>query len=288
MGTDIHLYVERRTKDGAWECLPPPERDFKRWPKKKGESEYSGWGPANCMHTSKCYGVYEKGEEAGCERNTCPACLGTGRDLRWYHNRNYDVFAILADVRNGRGFADETGDGFRVIRKPRGVPKNVSAVVRDYHLWEHTPSWLLLSEILAFDWTQETGHAGVIPLLSSQCMNGSFDKDSYEAWLARGGGQPKSWSGGVPGGNSETVPEAAARVLLAQPELRRAGTDYYTQVRWTEVYSESASDFLAFVDTFLRPLAIVHDDCRDVPGLAEHCDVCRRQDNVRVVFGFDS
>lgn len=41
----------------------------------------------------------------------------------WYDNRNYDVFAILADVRNGSGFAGvSTGEGFAPIAPRRGIP----------------------------------------------------------------------------------------------------------------------------------------------------------------------
>ena len=37
-------------------------------------------------------------------------------------NRNYSIFAILANVRNGRGFAGiVTGTGFNPISEPRGL-----------------------------------------------------------------------------------------------------------------------------------------------------------------------
>jgi hypothetical protein len=41
--------------------------------------------------------------------------------------RNYDWFAILADVRNGRGFAGvSTGEGFNVTAMPKGLPDDIS------------------------------------------------------------------------------------------------------------------------------------------------------------------
>jgi hypothetical protein len=44
-----------------------------------------------------------------------------------YLHRNYNLFAILADVRNGRGFAGcDTGDGFKPIDMPRYLPNNAS------------------------------------------------------------------------------------------------------------------------------------------------------------------
>lgn len=40
---------------------------------------------------------------------------------------NYDWFAILADVRNGIGFAGiSTGEGFSVIAEPKGLPDDIS------------------------------------------------------------------------------------------------------------------------------------------------------------------
>lgn len=42
--------------------------------------------------------------------------------------RRYDWFSILADVRNGYGFAGiSTGDGFDVIAQPKGLPDDLSA-----------------------------------------------------------------------------------------------------------------------------------------------------------------
>jgi hypothetical protein len=66
----------------------------------------------------------------------------------FYRGRNYDLFAIFADVRNGRGFAGcETGDGFVPICAPRGVPDDCCpeyrAAVEGYGEDGHSHSWLL-------------------------------------------------------------------------------------------------------------------------------------------------
>ena len=53
-----------------------------------------------------------------------------------YDERNYDLYSILADVRNGYGFAgSDTGEGFKVIRgysqdHLRGLPEDVSRYVK--------------------------------------------------------------------------------------------------------------------------------------------------------------
>lgn len=71
--------------------------------------------------------------------------------------RNYDAFAILAGVRNGRGFAGiETGIGWNPIAEPRGVPDDASPAyaesVRDWDIDGHSHSWLTLTELVVSEW----------------------------------------------------------------------------------------------------------------------------------------
>ena len=50
---------------------------------------------------------------------------------RWYSDRNYDLFAILADVRNGHGFAGvATGEGFTPIADPKGIPADCDPQIK--------------------------------------------------------------------------------------------------------------------------------------------------------------
>lgn len=111
-----------------------------------------------------------------------------------YIGRNYDLFAILANVRNGSGFAGcDTGDGFRPIMMPRGVPRDASLLTMEdytvevnpsdgFHTREklqqwvddgiskwigkskvsgpdwHSASYLTLRELLDYDWEQTAKH----------------------------------------------------------------------------------------------------------------------------------
>lgn len=113
-----------------------------------------------------------------------------------WDNRNYDTFAILANVRNGRGFAGVvTGDGFNVISEPRGLPDDISDTLKpdedgsrpDGAPWlgDHSFSWLTYDEIVGFDWTQTTHRQGVV--------------DPIEYLRYRTDGQPHSWCGSVAG-----------------------------------------------------------------------------------------
>ena len=86
---------------------------------------------------------------------------------RVFHGRNYDLFAILADVRNGRGFAGiSTGRGFEPISTPRGLPADVCERVRaisdSWSIDGHSHSYHTLAQLTAFDWTQETTRRGVV------------------------------------------------------------------------------------------------------------------------------
>src|ERR1044072_1167734 len=118
MGTDIHLFVEKRV-NGKWLSCD------------KWTVDRDGYYDGYYKHVD-----YKDS---------------------YYDDRNYDVFAMLANVRNGSGFAGcDTGDGFNVIAMPRGYPDDLSEEVKEYtdQYTEHTPTWLSLKEILEFDWNQ--------------------------------------------------------------------------------------------------------------------------------------
>ena len=122
MGCDIHLYVE--VKDGAdWKSLrepvPNPYYD-------ESEPEEDRESPTNLP--------------------------------RSYSGRNYGLFAILADVRNGHGFAGtDLGDSTKPIAQPRGLPSDVStAIGAESEQWGvdgHSHSYFTLAELYAHDWS---------------------------------------------------------------------------------------------------------------------------------------
>jgi len=93
------------------------------------------------------------------------------RDGGWHladvdlpENRNYVSFAVLADVRNGFGFAGyDTGDTISPISLPRGLPDDMSPELLermqargDRWIWmgEHSQSWVTLAELLSYDLDQ--------------------------------------------------------------------------------------------------------------------------------------
>ena len=102
----------------------------------------------------------------------------------WYRSRNYSLFAMLADVRNGHGFAgSDTGDPVVPIADPRGLPSDVSPEVRSEseQIGEdgHSHSHFSLAELLAVDWWgNEITHRGWFDIPESE-------RGAPEQWLKR-------------------------------------------------------------------------------------------------------
>ena len=141
----------------------------------------------------------------------------------WEQDRHYLLFAFLANVRNGFGFAGvPTHEPVTPVAEPRGLPDDFAVdgdehplpsldvlgpKQREYHekypddytnadgnltFWmgDHSHSWLLGSEILAAKRSVRIRRSGVIPV------------KAYAEWA---GGRPKEWSGGIMGKSIKVV-----------------------------------------------------------------------------------
>ena len=71
-------------------------------------------------------------------------------DLEFYGNRNYYIFSILADVRNG--------SGVEPINYPKGIPDDASTgylyICDQWDSDAHSHSYFTLEELLNVDWSQ--------------------------------------------------------------------------------------------------------------------------------------
>jgi hypothetical protein len=86
--------------------------------------------------------------------------------------RNYVSFAILADVRNGYGFAGfDTGEPVVPISYPRDIPRDISIELMNLlarthgkylYLGDHSFSWVTLEELLAYDLDQMRTCRGMV------------------------------------------------------------------------------------------------------------------------------
>lgn len=197
--------------------------------------------------------------------------------------RNYDWFAILADVRNGRGFAGiPTGDGFAVIAEPRGVPEDCSkewkGEVKQWGGDIHSTSYLTVEDFDAFDWGLTTMKSGIIPLDEYQTLNPT-------------GASPESWSGMITGPDIVVVDMESADLILkgdmvvVEPydpmvSLRRgdkksvmvsleSGHNVHVNYFWKVKYSEW---FDHKIKNIIEPMR----------------ELKKKYEDVRYVFGFDN
>ena len=231
MGCDIHFHIEVK-KDTVWQ-----HHDW-REPHKQG--------------------VYND--------SSTKYDYGTMFENPLWISRNYDLFAILADVRNGYGFAGvKTGDGFIPISQPRGLPADVTAEVRsESDGWGcdgHSHSWLTLAELQAYDWDEQ----------STQQLEWV---NPAEYLSFKENGKPNSWCGGVSGGRIVHVSNEGMDRLLKSGEASAddiAGDQdkyYYTRVSWEESYRD----------------AVGAAWFRTMEKLAE----LDKPENVRIIFWFDN
>ena len=79
----------------------------------------------------------------------------------WNFDRNYTLFAILAGVRNGYGFAGcYRHEPLQPIAEGRGLPEFIS-VVEEFGCWlgEHSYTYMTVNEIL--EWKSENLKTGI-------------------------------------------------------------------------------------------------------------------------------
>ena len=171
-----------------------------------------------------------------------------GYTPNWYQGRNYNLFAILADVRNGVGFAGvDTGDSLETIAPPKGTPKDASedykAIFEDWGEDGHSHSFLTVREILDFPGWEKGG-----------TYRGWVNMEGYEHYLTHG--QPEAWCGGISGGkvkhvSNEKMGEMADSKLAGVLDIQ----NYYTQIEWTRGYKDSCPFFVQTIMPKLVELA---------------------------------
>lgn len=177
-------------------------------------------------------------------------------------NRNYDWFAILAGVRNGYGFAGvKTGQGFKVIVEPRGVPEDATPdwkeIVEGWDCDMHSHSWVTLEDFEKFDFNLVTMKTGVVPIGEYQRLRGTT--------LA-----PEIWSGGIMGSNIVTISqEKADEHLSNKPDHELIGMQVYVQYEWPIIYNEWLD---TKIKNWVEPLKYLSTKYK----------------SVRIVFGFDN
>lgn len=193
MGCDIHSFVETKNKEtGKWEKATGFKSDYY-----DPESKY--------FSTEE----YKNGDSV-------------------LDARNYNEFAILADVRNGSGFAGcDTGEAIKPISEPKGLPDNVCDEIKNesdgWGCDGHSHSYLTAKEISDYP--------------SSEL------KKTHRAWVTvdiykqfKDGGSPYPCCGGVSG---EGVLHETNE-LCEQTQSDNPDKSVYTQIEWDTTAKECA------------------------------------------------
>jgi hypothetical protein len=255
MGCDIHFYVEVK-RNGRWTYHPVEEK----YEAGGRESDFQDWA----------------------------------RDPLFV-DRNYELFAILADVRNDeRSRGTNAGDAYVPIAPPRDLPEDLTAEVRaKAEAMEgdaHSHSWLLLSELRAYDWGRSANRRGWV------------EPWQFEVWRRQG--KPVSWYGDAGGPNSRVSNAEMARLIdsgdlewldsgptlsgsrryrIKEPTASGGHSFFsrlmkylwhgssgrrFTQVEWSERYSDSVKGFVE----------------ETIPAL----EALGAPEEVRIVFWFDN
>lgn len=287
VGCDIHIYVEKKNSKGVWEIVKgrnPRIDNYRSYAKtafERGDLERAARLQLEATQIENGTMLQEGIEKLEKyypkeDREKDPDIMyeyqqeilvssdydAPKRATNWiYDGRNYDLFAILANVRNGYGFAGvDTGDGFIPISMPKDLPNDVSTFVkREADHWDgdgHSHSYLTVKELMDYDWNQQTVQRGLV------------SEKQYEVYKEKG--IPDTYSGDVWGQNIVHISNEQMDGLLEGTFEREDGKDYYTRVSWGESYIEAVGEFYTKTIPTLKELA------------GDHLE------DVRIVFWFDN
>lgn len=247
MGCDIHAHYEVKNADGEW--------------------EYVDWRDK--------YRDYDTLEEDGETGEYEPVMVPK---LDWhsmfgdplYVGRNYNLFSVLADVRNGYGFAGVyTGEQFVPIASPRGVPNDATPEYREeVELWGrdgHSHSYVTLRELMDYDWEQTRHGSGIV------------NPGQYLVYKAKG--RPMSWAGDVFGGDVKHITNTQMDTFVKENDVQMPDNPFgfdsystYTRVSWEETYRDAVGGKM--LDNWLTAI-------RRLAPLAS-------PEDIRVIFFFDN
>lgn len=224
MGTDITMYAEKRV-NGKWEKIGDVFKNVYY----REDRPLSSW---NQPYTDQPY-------------------LG----------RNYDLFAILANVRNSTGFANgRTLHGFKPISNPKGLPEDASDEVKELlDNYGYGYSYFTLKELKDYDWEQQIVRVGVITEEQYVKM-----KETRQ--------NPDTWCGGAGGRNVITVTADDMDRILSGKRNRDDSLEYYVRTEfYPTTYKECCEGFWK----------------ETIPALEEQIPDGGSDGDVRILFSFD-
>lgn len=197
---------------------------------------------------------------------------GEYEDGEYYIGRYYLLFAVIAGVRNGYGFAGHyRHEPLVPIAEGRGLPNGIQSdwfkhepssaygfpIENDsteyLDLGEHSFNWLLGSEIL--DWFKEERkltHVGCVTL------------SEYDEWRSKSDGSPNSYASHVLGDNFEVYDETEHGALPFN--LVRVFRQYAKVTHVRISWNENLNDCLSNFKDMIQKLVDQHGEIRMVMG----------------------
>ena len=154
-------------------------------------------------------------------------------DVELPEYRNYWAFAVLADVRNGYGFAGfDRGEPITPISLPRGHPDDLSQELRappdpeeeDYsreRIWlgNHSFSWLTLKELLEYDLDAPMTLRGMVSAEAAKKYRETGEPPrSSVGWTRQSGFERIEWQEPIRNHASLVVDLIDALIDLGDPE----------------------------------------------------------------------
>ncbi|MEQ1675052.1 MAG: hypothetical protein ABL876_00045 [Chitinophagaceae bacterium] len=251
MGTDIHVIVEAKDDAGIWRHVSNPIKEC--WmchgaitiTFNDGQTRKCTYcNPIDQIQSNRDYvntdsnDWYAIREITNWERVLeAKGSSGGWSVTEWYDNRNYNAFSVLANVRNGYGFAGvDTGDSWPYIQSGRELPEDACPEVIQYmSSYDHDAGWITLEEFTKYDWSVARNKRGMV------------DKSQYLEWLTKGaatGTGPHSWCGDVSGAMIRHVDNETMSGLIQGVCPVEVGKKYYTKVQWVQTARAACSDLI--------------------------------------------
>ena len=244
MGCDIHLFVEVR-KDGKWEAIKDIDK-IALWQAQENLKDFEN------LDEGEVSGYTEMDFIERVEQESQP------KYMFLYNGRNYNLFSMLADVRNGY---ISNGNTYVItpISEPRGVPSDVSDAYKEYvEEWGadgHSHSYFTLAELDTPYW------------LGTERFGGYVTPESFKAHMD--GGQFGSYVNTRD--NDTVVSNEEMEAYVKSDEFNPFRRDLLTFIEWDMPRYKLESYFYNEVLGYLRKLGEDYGS-----------------DNVRIVFFFDN
>lgn len=161
-------------------------------------------------------------------------------------NRNYNLFAILGNVRNDSWFAGISAEtGFVPMSDNRGIPEDVSEETQAILSGDHSATFVTLEEVLKYGWTRTTKHRGWV---NGPRLEEYNQLKSWKKW-------PTGWSRDVSGPNVKHVSlqeledeiakiiDGEADYCIGVEKVKETLSNTYCLLEWETNYAECAKQF---------------------------------------------